>query len=59
MSLITKRVARDLQHIVDQATPSATAWDSIQARLDREINEPDTEDIMLAPNDPRSQKRSW
>ena len=60
MSPFAERLERDLRHIADRATPSSTAWDSIQARIDQQADEPNMEKIiMLAPDDKKYPNRAW
>lgn len=50
MTRFTERVERDLEQIAGRATPSSTAWEAIQQRIDdQDITEPTSEVIMLAP----------
>lgn len=59
MSRFAQRVARDLGRIADRATPSSTAFDSIQTRIAEQTDEPDMEVIMLTPNDNEVSERTW
>jgi hypothetical protein len=62
MTRFTERVERDLEQIADRATPSSTAWEAIQQRIDdQDITEPTSEVIMLAPerNEPSTTSHRW
>lgn len=50
MKRFTNRVTRDLGQIADRATPSPTAWEKIQQRIDEQTDEPTMEVIMLDPD---------
>jgi hypothetical protein len=51
MTRFTERVERDLGRIADRATPSSTAWDAIQQRIDeQDTTETTLEVIMLSPD---------
>lgn len=51
MTRFTERVERDLGQIADRATPSSTAWETIQHRIDEQTaTAPTTEFIMLSPD---------
>jgi hypothetical protein len=64
MKRFTERVERDLGQIADRATPSSTAWEAIQQRIDEQDttnSESTMEVIMLSPdrNEPRNRSRTW
>jgi hypothetical protein len=59
MSRFAQRVAGDLGQIADRATPSSTAFDSIQTRIAEQTDEPDMEVIMLTPEDNEVSERTW
>jgi hypothetical protein len=53
-----ERVERDLTQISDQATPSSTAWEAIQHRIDKQdTTAPTMEVIMLDPDTNKLNKR--
>lgn len=59
MSRFTDRVERDLTQIADHATPSSTAWESIQRRIaEQDTTEPTMEVIMLAPDPDKPRRRT-
>ena len=57
MTRFTERVTRDLDQIADRATPSPTAWESIQHRIAEQTDQPTMEVIMLSPDRNDSPKR--
>jgi hypothetical protein len=63
MTRFTDRVERDLSQISDRATPSSTAWEAIQQRIDEQDNraangtQPTMEVIMLDPDTNKYSKR--
>ena len=61
MTRFTDRVERDLSQISDRATPSSTAWEAIQQRIDEQDTQPHSERtmevIMLDPDTNRLSKR--
>ncbi len=61
MSKFTERVEHDLSQIADRATPSSTAWDSIQQRIAEQTTQPTMEVIMLNPDQkkPPTVSRTW
>jgi len=59
MTRFTERVTRDLGQIADRATPSPTAWDSIQHRIAEQTDPSTMEVIMLSPDRNDSPKRGW
>ncbi len=63
MKRFTERVERDLGQIADRATPSSTAWEAIQQRIDEQdtATEPTMEVIMLSPgrNESPTRSRTW
>jgi hypothetical protein len=61
MTRFTDRVERDLAQIADRASPSSTAWEAIQHRIDeQDTTESTMEVIMLSPDDqPSTRSRSW
>ena len=59
MTRFTDRVTRDLHQIADRSTPSSTAWDSIQTRIESQTDQPTMEVIMLSPDRNNSPKRGW
>ncbi len=59
MTRFTDRVTRDLGQIADRATPSPTAWESIQHRIDEQADPSTMEVIMLSPDRNDSPKRGW
>lgn len=61
MSRFTDRLERDLDQIADRASSSSTAWESILTQIDQRADEPDTEVIMLTPDENQldTRKRSW
>jgi streptogramin lyase len=62
MTRFTDRVERDLGQIADRASPSSTAWEAIQHRIDeQDTTESTMEVIMLSPdrNQPSTRSRSW
>lgn len=58
MSRFDQRLEQDLGHIADKATPSPTAWESIQSRIADQADEPEMEIIMLQPDPPKTVSRS-
>ncbi len=50
MSRFSERLERDLRHIADKATPSSTAWEAIQTRIEEQADHPEVEITMLEPN---------
>ena len=61
MSKFTERVEHDLSQIADRATPSSTAWESIQQRIAEQDSESTMEVIMLNPDQkkPPTVTRTW
>lgn len=61
MSKFTERVEQDLSQIADRATPSSTAWESIQHRIAEQTTQPTMEVIMLNPDQkkPNNISRTW
>lgn len=61
MSKFTDRVEDDLSQIADRATPSSTAWESIQRRIAEQDTQPTMEVIMLNPDQKKSPavSRTW
>lgn len=61
MSKFTERVEHDLSQIADRATPSSTAWESIQQRIAEQTTQPTVEVIMLNPDQkkPPTVSRTW
>jgi hypothetical protein len=63
MKRFTERVERDLGQIADRATPSSTAWEAIQHRIDEQdtTTESTMEVIMISPdrNEPHNRSRTW
>ena len=59
MTRFTERVTRDLDQIADRATPSPTAWESIQHRIEEQADPSTMEVIMLSPDRNDSPKRGW
>ena len=62
MTRFTDRVERDLGQIADRASPSSTAWEAIQHRIDeQDTTESTVEVIMLSPdrNQPPARSRTW
>ena len=58
---LSGRLERDLTQISDQASPSSTAWEAIQHRIDEQDSQPNSEPtmevIMLDPDTNRLHKR--
>ncbi len=50
MSRLANRLSEDLHEIAEHATPSSTALATIRARVDRSVDAPDLEVIMLDQN---------
>lgn len=61
MTKFTDRLEHDLSQIADRATPSSTAWESIQRRIAEQDTEPTMEVIMLNPDPkkPPMVSRTW
>ena len=69
MTRFAERVARDLQQIADRATPSSTAFASIQSRIDEQTDKPDEEITVIElrtpsqtgtrRDDSRKSRRLW
>lgn len=61
MTKFTERIEHDLSQIADRATPSSTAWESIQQRIAEQDSEPTMEVIMLNPDQkkPPTVSRTW
>lgn len=57
MSRLTDRLERDLRELAAGAQPSPSAWESIAARLDDDL-EPEVE-LVLAPTPARSRRPVW
>ncbi|GEM_PF-3070745 len=60
MNQLDRRIEADLGHIADRATPSPTAWESIQDRIAEQVDHPEPEITMLKPNpNPSRRNRTW
>lgn len=61
MNRFTERIEHDLSQIADRATPSSTAWESIQRRIAEQDTQPTMEVIMLNPDQkkPPTVSRTW